>query len=76
MRLTHRDFKRFPPFHARISTDQPEVRPCNDRPPLLQTGNRSGKCVQPFHPTHYRFEVFKLPHKMRFYQSHSAIEYP
>jgi hypothetical protein len=76
MRLIPLNDKRPLLFRAPISTDQPEVRPCNNKLPLLQAKNCSGKYVKPFHPTHYRFEVFKLPHKMRHFQSNSAIEYP
>jgi hypothetical protein len=65
-----------PPFHLWNSYDRPEVCPYKDKLPFLQITNCSGKGIQTFPATDYRFDVFKMPHIMLLFQFKTTIENP
>jgi hypothetical protein len=70
------DVKGAPAFHTWNSSDQPEVCPCDENLPFLQTRNRSEKFFQTFHSTNYQSKVSNPRYHIRLFQAKTAIEYP
>jgi hypothetical protein len=76
MRLIPLEVKRYMKLQEWISTDQPEVCPCEDKLPYLQHRKCSGRHCQTFNPTNYPSEVLQLRYETRLFQPKTAIEYP